>query len=300
MSVEQDRRQLLKLVGLGGVVFASGLAGWAQAVTRAGSAAGDFYFVQLSDTHWGFSDPAVNPDGEGTLRKAVEAVNALAHQPDFVVFTGDLTHTTDDPTERRKRLGQFRDIVSGLKAKDVKFMPGEHDASLDRGKAFGEFFGATHYTFNHKGVHFIVLDNVSDPAAQIGDEQLQWLAAVLTKLDKQQSIVVLTHRPLFDLYPQWDWATRDGAKAIELLMPYANVTVFYGHIHQEHHFTTGHIAHHSAKSLMFPLPAPGSVPKRKPIPWDAAAPYSGLGFREVDAEVKEKRFVIAELSVNRG
>ena len=111
---------------------------------------------------------------------------------------------------------------------------------------------------------------------------------------------MLTHRPLFDLFPQWDWATRDGVKAIELLTPYSNVTVFYGHIHQEHHFVTGHIAHHSAKSLMFPLPAPGSVPKRKPIPWDAAAPYRGLGFREVDAEMKEARFVIAERPVVRG
>ena len=58
-------------------------------------------------------------------------------------------------------------------------MPGEHDASLDNGEAFKEFFGDTHYTFDHKGVHFIVLDNVSDPAAQLGDEQLAWLAADL-------------------------------------------------------------------------------------------------------------------------
>ncbi len=33
-------------------------------------------------------------------------------QPDFIVFTGDLTHTTDNPAERRKRMGEFRDIVS--------------------------------------------------------------------------------------------------------------------------------------------------------------------------------------------
>jgi Calcineurin-like phosphoesterase len=300
METKRDRRQFLKLAGLGGVVFASSLPGWAEAARRMGTVAEDFYFAQLSDTHWGFSDPAINPDAEGTLRKAVESVNALEDQPDFVVFTGDLTHTTDDPVERRKRLSQFKEIAAELKAKDVKFMPGEHDASLDRGKAFGEFFGATHYTFEHKGIQFIALDNVSDPAALIGDDQLQWLASVLAKLDKRQPIAVLTHRPLFDLFPQWDWATRDGAKAIELLMPYSNVTVFYGHIHQEHHFVTGHIAHHSAKSLMFPLPAPGSVPKRKPIPWDAAAPYRGLGFREVDAEMKEARFVIAERPVLRG
>jgi len=148
-------------------------------------------------------------------------------------------------------------------------------------------------------VNFIALDNVSDPAARIGDEQLAWLSAELARLPKDAKIVVLTHRPLFDLAPQWDWATRDGAKAIELLMPYENVTVFYGHIHQENHRMTGHIAHHSAKSLMFPLPAPMSQPKREPIPWDAQNPYRGLGFREVEAEEKGAKLAITELPVVR-
>ena len=298
MNLTHTRRRFLKLAGLGGVVFASGLPGWANTARRS-AVAQDFYFVQLSDTHIGFSDPTINPDADGTLTKAVAAVNALPEAPDFVVFTGDLTHSTDDPVERRKRLTQFRDIAAGLKVKDVKFMPGEHDASLDRGKAFGEFFGATHYTFDHKGLHFIALDNVSDPASLIGDAQLQWLAADLAKLDRRQPIVVLTHRPLFELYPEWDWATRDGQKAIDMLSAFEYVTVFYGHIHQEHHHNTGKIAHHSAKSLMFPLPAPGSVPKRKPVPWDANAPYRGLGFREVDAEVKSERFSLTEYPVRR-
>src|SRR5678816_29938 len=192
---------------------------------------------------------------------------------------------------------EFKDIVKDLKVKTVRFMPGEHDASLDNGKAFQEFFGATHYTFDHEGVHFIVLDNVSAPRAAIGDEQLKWLAADLKQLKNDAPIVVFTHRPLFDLYPQWDWATRDGAKAVDLLMPYRNVTVFYGHIHQEHHHTTGHIAHHSAKSLIFPLVAPGSRPKREPIPWDAAQPYRGLGFRGIDAEVEKPEYKLAEYPV---
>jgi hypothetical protein len=51
-------------------------------------------------------------------------------------------------------------------------MAGEHDASLDAGKAYQEFFGQLHYTFDHKGIHFIVLDNVSDPGAAIGEAQL--------------------------------------------------------------------------------------------------------------------------------
>ena len=170
-----DRRQFLQLAGLGtiGVVFGSALPGMARAAGQ-----DDFYFVQLSDTHWGF-EGAPNPDAKGTLKKAVASVNALSEQPDFIVFTGDLTHTTDDPVERRRRMAEFKDIVSALRIKNVRFMPGEHDASLDSGKAFKEFFGATYYTFDHKGVHFIALDNVSDPRALIGEEQLAWLGADL-------------------------------------------------------------------------------------------------------------------------
>src|SRR5512141_899482 len=188
-----DRRKFLQLSALGGgAVFASSLPGCASMMP--GSPSQDFYFVQLSDTHWGFNGPAVNPDATGTLPKAVAAVNALARQPDFIVFTGDLTHTTDNPVERRKRLGEFRDIVSGLKTKTVRFMPGEHDASLDHGKAFMEFFGPTHYTFDHKGVHFIALDNVSDPAARIGDEQLEWLAADRATADRKGTRLDSSHR----------------------------------------------------------------------------------------------------------
>ena len=302
MALDINRRDFLKLAGLGGVVFASGLG--CSAVKSGGAMAAsneydEFYFAQLSDTHWGFTGPEANPDAAGTLPKAVAAVNELKVQPDFIVFTGDLTHITEDPKERRRRLGEFKEIVTQLKVKDVRFMPGEHDGSLDRSKAYQEFFGATHYTFDHKGVHFIVLDNVSDPRGRIGDEQLQWLDADLKKQKANAKIVVLTHRPLFDLYPQWDWATADGSQATNILMQRANVTVFYGHIHQEHHHMTGHIAHHAAKSLIFPLPPPGSQPKRTPVLWNAAEPYKGLGFREVEADVDDAKYDITEYPVVR-
>ncbi|HMG59821.1 MAG TPA: metallophosphoesterase [Burkholderiales bacterium] len=291
-----DRREFLQLAGLGGAVFASGLAGCAG---LGASRQDDFYFVQLSDTHWGFKGPALNPDAEGTLQKAVAAVNALSFEPDFIVFTGDLTHTTDDPKERRRRLAEFRDIVGALRNRNVRFMPGEHDASLDNGQAWKELFGPSTYSFDHKGVHFVAIDNVSDASARIGEPQLAWLKSDLARQDKDARIVVFAHRPLFDLMPQWDWATRDGAQAVDLLMPYRNVTVFYGHIHQEHHQMTGHIAHHSAKSLIFPLVAPGSKPKREPVPWDPAQPYQGLGFREVDADVEKAAYRITEYPVRK-
>lgn len=278
--LQRDRRDFLKLAGVAGVTFTAGLFADRQVSAQA---AGDFHFVQFSDTHWGYKG-AANPDAENTLAKAVATVNGLANPPDFIVFTGDLTHTTDDSTERRARMKRFKEIVSALRVKDVRFMPGEHDASLDKGEAYKEFFGAVNYTFDHKGVHFIVLDNVTDPGAKLGDAQLAWLAADLKQRKTEDRIVVLTHRPLFDLKPDWDWTTADGAKAIGLLMPYTNVVVFYGHIHQENHHMTGHIAHHAAKSLIFPLVAPGSQPKRAPLPYDPA--MSGLGTRDVTMGAK--------------
>ena len=299
MKQEINRREFIRLAAFGGLVFASGVR---AAGYGAGNAAGaskpsdEFYFVQLSDTHWGF-DGALNPDSRGTLPKAIAAVNALSVPPDFVVFTGDLTHLTLDPKLRRERMAQFRDIVAKLNVRDVRFLPGEHDASADHGEAFQEFFGATHYRFDHKGIHFVVLDNVSDPNGAIGEAQLAWLAGELAPLPKDQPLVVLTHRPLFDLYPEWGWSTGDGARAIELLSPFQKVTVFYGHIHQQHDRMTGHIAHHAAKSLIFPMPAPGSAPDHKPLPWDPAQPYRGLGWREVEVATKEAKYELRELPV---
>jgi hypothetical protein len=184
---------------------------------------------------------------------------------------------------------EFKAQVSRLRVKQVHCIPGEHDAAMDHGEAYRECFGTSRYAFDHKGVHFLALDNVSQEGSILGGEQLKWLAGELSLIPKNEPLVVFAHRPLFDLYPDWDWTTRDGQKAIDLLLGHRFVTVFYGHIHQENHHLTGHIPHHSATSLIFPLPAPGSAPKRAPIPWDPAHPYQGLGFRQVRTQPTQLR-----------
>lgn len=292
MAHPTDRREFLKLAGLGSIVFASSLGPWGRALAAAGQ---DFSFVQMTDTHWGFEGPP-NPEARNTLRRAVKAVNSLQHQPDFIMFTGDLTHAADNDKERERRMREFKDIVADLKVKDVRFIPGENDAGLDGGAMYNSIFGAGHYSFDHKGVHFVALDNVSDPNGLIGEDQLAWMHADLAKLDRSAPIVLFAHRPLFDLYPQWDWATKDGGKAIDILTPYSHATVFFGHIHQEHHHMTGSIAHHAAESLIFAFPAAGSQPKRTPVPWDPAHPFKGLGFNAAQAEettVKPNRIDLA-------
>lgn len=283
MDSNYSRRDFLTLAGVGGMVFASGLPGCAS-YGQAGFAQRDFSFVQLSDLHWGYSNPKVNPESKNTLPRAIAAVNALEQKPDFVVFTGDLTQTTDDPKVRRQRLREVKEMIAGVRAPVVYTFAGEHDAALDRGEAYLEVFGgALHYAFDHKGVHFIVLDNCSDPAPILGAKQIEWLKADLARHQPDAPIVVLTHRPLFAMLPQWDWDTRDGAQALEALKPYRNVTVFYGHIHHEHHVRTGHIVHHAAMSTMFPLSPMGTAAQKTQLPWDAAQPYKGLGYRAVQA-----------------
>src|SRR5689334_19122520 len=180
-----NRKDFLRLAGLGGVVFASSLGRRGTAM----AAGQDFFFVQMTDSHWGFQGPP-NPEAKNTLKRAITAVNGLEYQPDFIMFTGDLTQATPDEKERQRRMIEFKSIVAGLKVKDVRFIPGENDAGLDAGAMYKSLFGASNYSFGHKGVHFIALDNVSDPNGLIGDDQLQWLLPVLGKVDPGQPIVV--------------------------------------------------------------------------------------------------------------
>lgn len=289
-----SRRDFLALASLGGLVFSAGLPGCSRALadprTASGGApsspapplarASDFFFLQLSDTHWGF-EGAANPEAGHCLKDTVQAINAVSTQPDFIVFTGDLTQKTNNGHERRARMQQFRSIVAELKSPKLVFLPGEHDAAGDEGEAYRETFGELSQSFEHQGVYFITLDNASKADGALGPAQLEWLEHEVTKVPAAAGLVVLAHRPLFALYPEWSWSTPDGERAIELLSRHANVTVFYGHIHQEHHHTTGAITHHAARSLVFPLPAPAEGIERAPLAWDPSSRDHGLGHRAI-------------------
>ena len=66
MTDPLHRRDFLKLAGLGIAVFVPGSAVSAGAGPQKMNES--FYFCQLSDTHWSFSGPSINPDSEGTLK----------------------------------------------------------------------------------------------------------------------------------------------------------------------------------------------------------------------------------------
>jgi 3',5'-cyclic AMP phosphodiesterase CpdA len=294
MSKPIDRRKFLRLAGtsLGAGALYRVMPAWAgdgQAgetarllAARNGEGPRPFSFVQLSDAHVGFSGPP-NPMGTAAFERAVEMVNRLRETPDLVLFTGDLSHDSEDPGEHAARMRRFREIAARLKVPRVVSVPGEHDAGLDGGTLYREVFGETTYSFDHRGVHFVALDNVSRPKPEVGPERIAWLKKDLARFPATAPVVLFTHRPLFDLKPEWEWFTRDGDEVMNVLAPYENVTVLYGHIHREDVHVMPHSRHYAARSLAWAFPDPATAPDKKPLPFDKGRPFKNLGLRVVHA-----------------
>lgn len=287
-----DRRQFLKIsgtsLGVGALLtVAPAMAAGGPAARmrdwfrrRNGEEVTPFRVVQLSDAHVGFQGPP-NPTGTKAFERAIDIVNRLDPQPELILFTGDLTHESDVPGEHAKRMENFRSIRDRLRTKKVMHVPGEHDAGLDGGELYRQFFGETHYSFDHRGVHFIALDNVSAGSPTVGSAQLDWLKRDLSRYPRTAPIVVFTHRPLFDLRPDWEWFTRDGDDVLNALAPYDNVTVLYGHIHRHDVHQTEHAKHYASRSLIFAFPDPLTQGDKKPIPFDKNEPFHNLGLQLV-------------------
>lgn len=232
-----------------------------------------FSFLQISDTHVGFSKPA-NPDPLITLRETIARVKALPQQPDFIVHTGDITHLA-----KPEQFDTARALLSEL-GLPIHFVPGEHDIQDGTDpRPFLEHFGQGSlgqatlgngwYSFDAGGVHFVALVNV----VQLGDKgmgtlgtaQLEWLRGDLAHLSASTPVVVLSHFPLWALYPDWGWGTADAVQAMTLLRRFGSVTALNGHIHQIQQKVEGHVHFHSARSTAYPQPAPGVGPGPGPL-----------------------------------
>lgn len=294
MKRELDRRSFLRIagasLGFGALYqFAGSALGQGRALAQLademgrtnGEAPTPFTFVQLSDTHVGFNGPP-DPLGTKAFERAVQVINKLPRKPELIIFTGDLTHDSEKQDERVARMKQFKQIASNLGVQNMHYVPGEHDAAIDGGALYREYFGDTSYSFDFRGVHFVALDNVSRGKPEVGAERIAWLRQDLARFPKTAPIIVFTHRPLFDLKPDWEWFTSDGDKVMNVLAPYENVTVLYGHIHRDDVHEIGNSKHYAARSLIFAFPDPTQVPEKKPVKFDAAQPFKNLGIRVVD------------------
>lgn len=265
-----DRRTFLKGVTLAtaGVIWTvHGRSSFALTADDAQSAAGNFIFVQISDTHVGFKQ-APNKDSFTTFGEAIAEINALPTRPDFVIHTGDQTHLSK-PAE----FDAAGELLKSIKVDQIFYVPGEHD-ELDDGREFLKRYGkgtigTGWHSHDHKGVHFIGLVNVakltSTGLGSLGQEQLDWLKKDMERLDSSTPLIVYTHMPLWMLYPQWGWGTEDGEQALSLMKRFNSVTVLHGHIHQIQTKVDGNITLHTARSTAYPQAEPGQGPGPGPI-----------------------------------
>jgi Icc protein len=277
-----DRRGFLECMawtGTGVLWTVAGGAVSSQAFGQKMADKGGLHFVQISDSHMGFNKPA-NPDVSGTLRATIDKINALPVQPEFLIHTGDLTHSS-----KPEEFDTLDEILKSAKTKQVHFVPGEHDTSIDDGKLYLERYGKRWYSFNHKDVHFVGLSNVMaiEGLGKLGEEQMTWLADDLKAQPASRPIVVFAHIPLWSVYPDWGWGTEESAQALALLKRFGSVTVLNGHIHQVMQKAEGNVTFHTAMSTAFPQPAPGTAKSPGPMKVADDKLRSVLGITEVNA-----------------
>jgi len=268
---------------VGGVPQARLFAESTQSPSTGTGRLADFTFAQISDSHIGFNK-AANQDVAGTLKRAIDRANLLGagmKPPDFLLHTGDITQNS-----KAVEFDTAAELIKGFRS-DVFYVPGEHDF-IDDGDQYRERFGKGtagigSLSFDHKGVHFVGLNNCVqvDAMGNIGAEQLAWFKSDLAGLSASTPIVVFAHIPLWMVYEKWGWGTHDGAEALALLKRFGSVTVLNGHIHQVVQKVEGNVTFHTAMATAFPQPSPGATPNPGPLVVPAAKLESVLGVTQV-------------------
>lgn len=249
------------LLGLGGVAHAS---------TKKIS---PFTFAVITDAHL-YDIPGHKFDA--ILEKAVADVNSLNPRPDFVLYGGDLGQS-----------GKEAELIKGKRILDklkmpYKIIPGEHDYYLDMGKAWRGLFGDEHWSFDHKGTHIIGMNSILikdfwsarklTPVERMGlleelechqcglwgvqEEQLSWLEQDVKKLSPDTPIVIMTHSPLWDYYPRWNFQTLDAPEIRQILKKFEKVMAIHGHVHQVVYNAIGNIHSAGLISTSWPWPYP--------------------------------------------
>lgn len=239
-------------------------------------------FAQISDSHIGFTGTA-NPNVTDSFGKAIDQVNSLGYTPDFVIHTGDLTHLASPA-----QFDQVQQMMSGLKSPHVFTVPGEHDSVDDAGQKYRSVFGAGTrgdgwFSFDIAGVHVIGLVNTLNlkKLGHLGIDQLEFIEKDVAALSADTPIVVVSHIPLFAMYPDWGWGTDDAARALSYLRRFSSVTCLNGHVHQLFSKAEGNVTFYSATTTAYPLPRPGEAPAPKPLTLPAGRLHDALGIREV-------------------
>lgn len=214
MAPFYSRRHFLRQLIGAGALAATGIDSLlGQAAPLSAVGAQSFRFAFLTDLHLLKDGDLRSAEGIATCLSAVEALHP---RPDFILCGGDLVHRARDLTipEAERRLNQFLQIWRDHTALPVRWTFGNHDlvgtsnptdSPLDRHYGKGLFKDRFHlrqlfYSFDYRGWHFVVLDDISPQPGQtyIGELFADELAFLRADLDAHRAMptIVCTHIPI--------------------------------------------------------------------------------------------------------
>jgi 3',5'-cyclic AMP phosphodiesterase CpdA len=230
-----DRRQFLGLFGA-----AAAAAAFDQPALAAEKGE-SFSFIFLTDTH-------IQPELDATHGVDLAMKQARGLKADFVIQGGD--HVFDALGVPKERANSLFDLYAkteqdlGMK---VHHTIGNHDcfgvypasgtgpSDPEYGKKmYVDRFGPAYYSFDHKGVHFIVLDSIGITAdrhyeARMSDEQLAWLGKDLSAQAADTPIIVTTHIPLVTAVASYTPPAPQAASGNGFVNGPAAIKLFEGH-----------------------------------------------------------------------
>ena len=212
------RRGFLSAAGAAGLVQ----AGLVQAGLPAAAAPGSpvrpheaFSFLFVTDTH-------LQPELDAAKGCAMAFARARGAGGDFAIQGGD--HVFDALGVPRLRADQLVSLYARTEqdlGMAVHHTIGNHDCfgvypasgvaptdPLYGKKFFEDHFGRLYYSFDHRGVHVVVLDSIGitadrDYEGRIDASQLAWLAGDLRAQPAGMPIVLVSHIPIVTAYDSY-------------------------------------------------------------------------------------------------
>jgi len=210
-----------------------------------------FRYAILSDTHFRPVGESSSPWRTNLLtndraRWVMRKIND--HGPELVIHLGDVVHPVPHLPTFGSACGVAKEVLVGLKAR-CYFVPGNHDVGdkdnptvpayivNDRFlEKFGEIYGPLHQSFDHKGVHFVLIDS---PVLNSGLEeeriQREWLEADLEE-SAGKRVHIFSHYPPYLYQPgepnNYDNIDQPARTWLLDLMERHGVEAFFaGHVH---------------------------------------------------------------------
>jgi 3',5'-cyclic AMP phosphodiesterase CpdA len=191
-----------------------------------------FFFVQITDTHFGERDHLER------TRKLVEQINRLPYEIACVVHTGDIF--SDTITDAAVR-GAGLSVLRGLQA-PLHLLPGNHDIlqkDLEKtAAAYTRSVGPLLHAVEHHGVVFILAytEPLALGFALDGYDPLRELETALVRA-AGRPVILFHHRPAVDDYYEFasspGWGGPARADLEKLLAAHDVKAVITGHFHRD-------------------------------------------------------------------